>query len=389
MSKFLILFGNTTLLSKLEFEATYPACSLEQLDEHLFIFESEEQKASAMIEILGGTVKLFKVVKELENSIEDEKLVEEIVALLLSQTKEPYFTFTQIGKGQRSISNTDIKNLIKENGKKARYFSSNPSESALLSHKSEATELLSFNLIKEGKLLLAQIMGVQDIDDWTNRDRNKPYADRRKGMLPPKVARMMVNIALGLWQEKNTGKPLLYDPFCGTGTVLLEAGMRKLNVYGSDIDQNAVFGTRDNLEWFRKEYDSDIKSKVFYMDASHVNPESFEIKIDILVTEPFLGKQTPKDQELANVFKGLEKMYLGSLKSFANILNDRAVVAIIFPKVKTDRRSYSLESLIDKLKAKGYNLLVDPVLYAREGARVARQICLFSFNRQNNIEEKR
>lgn len=383
MSKFLILFGNTTLLSKLEFEVTYPECSLRQLDEHLFMFESEEEKAAKMIGVLGGTVKLFEVIKEIDNSIEDEKLVEEIVALLLSQTNEPYFTFTQIGKGQRSISNTDIKNLIKENGKKARYFSSNPSESALLSHKSEATELLSFNLIKEGKLLLAQIKAVQNIDDWTNRDRNKPYADRKKGMLPPKVARMMVNIALGLWQEKNTGKPLLYDPFCGTGTVLLEAGMRKLNVYGSDIDQDAVFGTRDNLEWFKKEYDIDIASKIFYMDASHVNPENFDQKIDLLVTEPFLGKQTPKDQELANVFKGLEKMYLGSLKSFTNVLNDGAVVAIVFPKVTTDRRTYSLESLIDKLKAKGYNLLVDPVLYAREGARVARQICLFSFSRSN------
>lgn len=385
MSKFLILFGNTTLLSKLEFEATYPECVLEQLDEHLFIFESAEKKASEMIDVLGGTVKLFEVIKEIDNSIEDEKLVEEIVALLLSQTNEPYFTFTQIGKGQRSISNTDIKNLIKENGKKARYFSSNPSESALLSHRSEATELLSFNLIQEGKLLLAQIKAVQDIDDWTNRDRNKPYADRKKGMLPPKVARMMVNIALGLWREKNTGKPLLYDPFCGTGTILLEAGMRKLDVYGSDIDQDAVFGTRDNLEWFKKEYAFDIESKIFYMDASHVNLENFDQKIDLLVTEPFLGKQTPKDQELANVFKGLEKMYLGSLKSFTNILNDGATVAIVFPKVKTDKRSYSLEGLIDKLKAKGYNLLVDPVLYAREGARVARQICLFSFSRSNNI----
>lgn len=196
---------------------------------------------------------------------------------------------------------------------------------------------------------------------------------------------MMVNIAFGLWQKKNTSKPLLYDPFCGTGTVLLEAGMRNLDVYGSDIDQDAVFGTRDNLEWFKKEYGIDIATKVFYMDASHVNPENFDKKIDLLVTEPFLGKQTPKDQELANVFRGLEKMYLGSFKSFADILNDGAVVAIVFPKVQTDKRTYSLESLIDKLKAKGYNLLVDPVIYAREGARVARQICLFSFNRLNNI----
>ncbi len=381
MSKFLVLFGNTTLLSKLEFELTYPQFVLQQLDEHLFLFAAEPAVVDSMIHVLGGTVKIFEIIKEIDNQIEDEKYIEEIVAILLAQTNTPYFTFTQVGKGQRSISNAQIKDLIKENGKKARYFSSNPSESALLSHQSEATELLSFNLIEAGKLLLAQIKGVQDIDDWTNRDRNKPYADRKKGMLPPKVARMMVNIAFGLWQQKNTGQPLLYDPFCGTGTVLLEAGMRHLNVLGSDIDQKAVFGSRDNLEWFKKEYDIDIESKIFYMDASHINPENFAQKVDLLVTEPFLGKQTPRDQELANVFKGLEKMYLGSFKSFTNILNDGAVVAIILPQVQTARKTYSLESLIDKLKTKGYNLLVDPVVYAREGARVARQICLFSFNR--------
>jgi tRNA G10 N-methylase Trm11 len=384
MSKFLILFGNTTLLSKLEFESLYPSLPLTELDEHLFAFESAEDLSKEMMATLGGTVKIFAVAKEFEPSIEDEALIEEIVALLLGQSDEPYFTFSQVGKGQREISNADIKDLIKENGKKARYFSGEISESALLSHKSKATELLSFNDRDSGKLILAQLKGVQDIDDWTKRDRAKPYADRKKGMLPPKVARMMVNAARGLWQQKNEGKALLYDPFCGTGTVLLEAGMQNLNVYGSDIDQNAVFGSRDNLEWFKQEYNKQIESKVFYMDASHLDEETFAQKVDLLVTEPFLGKQTPRDSELANVFKGLEKMYLGSFKSFAKVLNEGAVVAIVFPKVTTDKRTYSLDSLIDKLQTKGYNLLVDPVLYAREGARVARQICLFSFHSSSN-----
>lgn len=384
MSKFLILFGNTTLLSKLEFESLYPNLNLTKLDERLFAFESAINLSSEMMVTLGGTVKIFEVVKEFEPSIENETLIEEIVALLLAQTEEPYFTFSQVGKGQREISNADIKDLIKENGKKARYFSGEISESALLSHKSKAMELLSFNDRDGSKLILAQIKAVQDIDDWTKRDRSKPYADRKKGMLPPKVARMMVNIARGLWQQKNDGQPLLYDPFCGTGTVLLEAGMQNLNVYGSDIDQNAVFGSRDNLDWFKQEYNKQIESKVFYMDASHLDPESFAKKVDLLVTEPFLGKQTPRDNELANVFKGLEKMYLGSFKSFAKVLNEGAVVAIVFPQVTTDKRTYSLDSLIDKLTTKGYNLLVDPVLYAREGARVARQICLFSFHSSSN-----
>lgn len=383
MSKYLILFGNTTLLSKLEFEASYPDFVLEQLSDKLFSFEADQVTAQEMGDVLGGSIKLYEVVKELDSQVADGEIVEEIVALLLSQTNEPHFSLTQIGKGQREISNADIKDLVKENGKKARYFASNPSDSALLSHNSKATEVLLFNNQETNKLLVAQVKWVQDIDDWTNRDRNKPYEDRKKGMLPPKVARMMINCAFGLWKKDHDSSPLLYDPFCGTGTVLLEAGMRDLDVYGSDIDQKSVFGSRDNLEWFKKEYSSDMKSKVFYMDAAHVNPEEFEQKVDLLVTEPFLGKQTPRDQELANVFRGLEKMYLGSFKSFTQILNDGAVLAVVFPMVDSGKRIYSLESLIDKLKTKGYNLLVNPLLYAREGARVARQICLFSFDKKS------
>ena len=77
-------------------------------------------------------------------------------------------------------------------------------------------------------------------------------------------------------------------------------------------------------------------------------------------------------------------MYLGSFKSFSSVLNDGAIVAIVFPKVQLAKRTYSLEALIDKLKAKGYNLLVEPVLYAREGARVIRQICIFTYSQKQN-----
>ena len=32
---------------------------------------------------------------------------------------------------------------------------------------------------------------------WFKRDRAKPYSDRHKGLLPPKIARILVNLALG------------------------------------------------------------------------------------------------------------------------------------------------------------------------------------------------
>ena len=155
-------------------------------------------------------------------------------------------------------------------------------------------------------------------------------------------------------------------------------------VYGADLDERAVWGTRDNLDWFAREYGlakQNFAQQIFVADVGQLTLEKLAgQKIDLLVTEPFLGKQTPKEAELINIFKGLEKLYLGAFNNFAKILNAGAIIAIIFPKVVAEHRVFSLDHLIDKLSAKGYNLVVSPLLYARSGARVQREVYFFSRN---------
>jgi tRNA G10 N-methylase Trm11 len=383
MSDFFILFGNTAKLSRLEFESIYPDLKLEAFDEHLFKFSAnEEQNPQEMIDTLGGAVKIFEIKKVLDKNISDDQLAEVLVDLLAEIATEPYFAIHQEGKGQKDINNAWIKKLLKQKGIKSRYFRTNLEASALVSHKDQAIELiLLFEDAPEGKLYLTQTVAVQNIDNWTKKDRQKPYFDRKKGMLPPKLARMMVNVALGQWRQAgNQERPLLYDPFCGTGTTLIEAILRDCQVYGSDLDERAVFGTRDNIEWLEQEYELQAPAKVFYGDVGNLPLNQFDRKVDLLVTEPFLGKQTPDDRQLPNVFRGLEKMYLGAFKNFAKILNEGAFVFMIFPKVQGKKKVYSMEGFIDKLASRGYNLQVKPVLYAREGARVQREIYLFKFD---------
>ena len=62
--------------------------------------------------------------------------------------------------------------------------------------------------------------------------------------LSPKLARCMINLA--------RAKPCvtLLDPFCGTGSILIEAGLMGCNVVGSDVKQKMIRGTRKNLHYF-------------------------------------------------------------------------------------------------------------------------------------------
>jgi len=60
--------------------------------------------------------------------------------------------------------------------------------------------------------------------------------------LDPVLARVMVNLS-----EVSAGEKVL-DPFCGTGGILIEAGLCGIGVKGLDIQEEMVEGTEKNLE---------------------------------------------------------------------------------------------------------------------------------------------
>jgi len=59
--------------------------------------------------------------------------------------------------------------------------------------------------------------------------------------LHPKLARALVNLACVKRGD------ILFDPFCGTGGILIEAGLCGMNAEGLDVDEKMVEGCRRNL----------------------------------------------------------------------------------------------------------------------------------------------
>ena len=111
----------------------------------------------------------------------------------------------------------------------------------------------------------------------------KPFVERRPKKKPffhpsamaAKLARCMVNLA-----KPKTGE-LLFDPFCGTGTTLIEAAFMGCRVLGLDIQRRMVKGSLKNLAYFH------IKPEgVIVADAK--NPPI--TKIDCVVTDPPYGR---------------------------------------------------------------------------------------------------
>ena len=103
-------------------------------------------------------------------------------------------------------------------------------------------------IVGQGALRIAKTVAVQAYEDFSARDFGRPAHDAKSGMLPPKLARMMVNLSGAPKDE-----PLL-DAFCGSGTILTEAadlGYRQL--VGSDISEKAVADTKTNCAWIVRE----------------------------------------------------------------------------------------------------------------------------------------
>jgi len=94
-------------------------------------------------------------------------------------------------------------------------------------------------------------------------------------MLPPKLAQMMINIALTptLSQREREKNISIYDPFCGLGTILIEAlNSGYSNVYGSDLNEKMVEATSKNISFYLKQT---TKAEVFKQDSSQIEKVDF------------------------------------------------------------------------------------------------------------------
>jgi len=74
------------------------------------------------------------------------------------------------------------------------------------------------------------------------RPRKKPFF--HPSAMPPKLARCMVNLA-----QPRRGD-LVLDPFCGTGSILIEAALISCRILGLDIKRRMIRGCSKNLNHF-------------------------------------------------------------------------------------------------------------------------------------------
>lgn len=126
------------------------------------------------------------------------------------------------------------------------------------------------------------------------------------GALRPTVAAALVRLAVDLG-----GAHPLYDPFCGSGTIVAEAALSGLSVYASDRSGEAVALTRSRLERAGLPT-SELDDRVFVHDV-HSGPDS-RVDARLLVANLPWGKQV-RLSDRVGLFHALSRLVSHTLRS--------------------------------------------------------------------------
>jgi tRNA (guanine10-N2)-dimethyltransferase len=148
-------------------------------------------------------------------------------------------------------------------------------------------------IVTEEKLVFGlKLTEIQSRTFSERRPRKKPFF--HPSAMPSKLARCMVNLAHA------KAESLLLDPFCGTGTSLIEATYIGCHAVGVDAQKRMIMGTRKNLHFFN------IAAEGLVLADARQLPLT---KVDCVVTDPPYGRSS---STLKSTTKQLVKEVLAS-----------------------------------------------------------------------------
>jgi tRNA G10 N-methylase Trm11 len=339
----------------------------------------KEIKAQKVIEKIGGTIKIVEILEE-----DYSNLSETVKRYLPENFEGKYkFGFSFYGEGRKNFKEIamKIKKDFKNRGISSRWIISKESNlSSVVVSKNKLIESESdFVIVKSGsKEYLGKTVAIQNFKELSSRDYDRPARDSYSGMIPPKLAQIMLNIGLGGKTDK-----ILLDPFCGSGTILMEASLMGVKkIIGSDLSEKALRDSQINLKWFKDKFKiGQVKNiELKQADARQISDLISKESIDLIVTEPYLGPQRKID-DIEQVQKSLEKLYQKSLEEFFKILNKKGKIVMVWPVLRKAKNKFMNIKLggfkISKVIPENLNLELSErktLIYGRKDQKVWREI---------------
>ena len=272
-------------LSIAEISKIFPTAKIAYVSKEILILDNiDKDEILSKAKKLGWTIKIIEV-KEVFWDIEN--ILEENLNTAWFEWKYNYaINQFWIKKALKDILKTS-KKVIKSAWLNPRFINGdfkNTSSVAIIKEALVKKET-DFNFIfAEDKTFFGHTIFVQDIYGYSNRDYGK-LRDMNIGMLPPKLAQMMINLSSGT---------KIYDPFVWLWTVLIESVyMWNKEVFGSDLNERMVQTSNENLQKLQKDFS--FKHLIFKQNAKYIHEIEIWVNNLSIVSEWYLWEIMTKN----------------------------------------------------------------------------------------------
>lgn len=380
---YLVVLGRQPKISIAELESIYEGRNIDLILPNLAIVETD----SFSIDRLGGTKKAGHIICDIKYT--SNKLASNTIHDILS--KEISGVEGKVTLGISGYGNIGLRFLQKTGLrlKSANKKSGGPSLRLIPSQELEISTATShhnklgrkpnafefFIVVSKNRLLIAKSVGSQNISAYAARDQKRPARDAFVGMLPPKLAQVILNLA-------SQGKPnqTVLDPFCGTGTLLQEACLDNLNSYGTDFSQKMIDYSKTNLDWLAQKSGKKFNYKLAVGDATKF---SWNAPIDCIACETYLGQPfsaPPSTKKLFEVESTCKQIISGFLKNIYPQIKTGTRLCLAIPAWRRPDGSFHRLKMLDDIDKIGYNLAEfnhvqqTDFLYYRDNQIVGREL---------------
>lgn len=387
--KYVAIAGRQPLISLAEIQALYDKAA-RLVGKKLVFFEIDEdgeENISPGINRLGGSLKLgrffdtdfSKLAKFLATAHPEGK-----ITLGISDFSK------QKKSGLAKQKSMELKRNLARMGRSARVITSNEPEisSATAHHNQLGEKAGCFEIFLIDREIYLSL-GTQNITAYTERDQARPARDAKVGMLPPKLAQILINLCGKLPEGAR-----VLDPFCGTGVVLQEAAIMGYVPYGTDLNERMVEYSKKNLSWLFNERNQKrfkilpdlIQKKDQILNTISVGDATsftWEGEIDAVAFEGYLGapmSKPPVDIKFKTEKAKCREIAMGFLKNITPQIKSGTPVVMALPAWLRENGKYAGLNILDEIQEMGYNfekfqdLSQSDLLYYREGQIVAREI---------------
>jgi tRNA G10 N-methylase Trm11 len=342
--------------------------------QYLVLFDISEELVLEKFDSLGGVPRVGKVLDTLELPVDEEKVIAQLKDSLLHKKRKEYVMSLYSVKFDKKRAHHQLKQEVtgvKYDGDFAEPQHSPAAVAHVMARGGYEYILVDVNK----KALLIETLQVQDPKFWTIIDAERPGRDMKIGMLPAKLARIMVNLTGA------TKEDVIWDPFVGQATIAMQAAAFGIKAVGTDKSQQSLQVGKQNIDWLKQEMQGVAQVTLQMQPIERAQAPSGTVHI---ATEPYLGRARFKPfqndmlakrewREIERLYRLLMEVADRSLKSGQRIVLAKPMFAFI-AKNKVEWYNPALPMPSNGLKVPALVADLGPLLWQNRDSVVGRQI---------------